>query len=52
MRHHTAVREKVSIDVLPDIVETEKRFGDWEIDTVLDKHDTSLSDKESELKVS
>jgi IS30 family transposase len=29
-----------SIDERPAIVDTKKRFGDWEIDTVLGKHGT------------
>jgi IS30 family transposase len=34
------IKNKVSIDERPVIVETKKRFGDWEIDTVLGKHGT------------
>lgn len=34
------IKNKVSIDERPAIVETKKRFGDWEIDTVLGKHGT------------
>ncbi|MDB4837006.1 IS30 family transposase [Marinomonas sp.] len=34
------IKNKVSIDDRPVIVETKKRFGDWEIDTVLGKHGT------------
>jgi IS30 family transposase len=30
----------VSIGERPAIVDTKKRFGDWEIDTVLDKYGT------------
>ncbi len=32
------IKNKVSIDDRPVIVDTKKRFGDWEIDTVLGKH--------------
>lgn len=35
-----AIKNAVSIDERPVIVETKKRFGDWEIDTVLGKHGT------------
>jgi IS30 family transposase len=34
------IKNKVSIDERPAIVETKKRFGDWEIDTVLGKNGT------------
>ncbi len=34
------IKNKVSIDDRPVIVETKKRFGDWEIDTVLGRHGT------------
>lgn len=34
------IKNKVSIDDRPVIVDTKKRFGDWEIDTVLGKHGT------------
>lgn len=35
-----AIKHAVSIDERPAIVDTKKRFGDWEIDTVLGKHGT------------
>ncbi|QRV22404.1 IS30 family transposase [Marinomonas foliarum] len=35
-----AIKNAVSIEERPDIVDTRKRFGDWEIDTVLGKHGT------------
>jgi IS30 family transposase len=35
-----AIKNAVSISERPVIVETIKRFGDWEIDTVLGKHGT------------
>ena len=35
-----AIKNAVSIDERPAIVDTRERFGDWEIDTVLGKHGT------------
>ncbi len=35
-----AIKNAVSIDERPAIVESRERFGDWEIDTVLGKHGT------------
>jgi IS30 family transposase len=35
-----AIKNAVSIDERPAIVDTKTRFGDWEIDTVLGKHGT------------
>ncbi|MGR5456087.1 IS30 family transposase [Vibrio alfacsensis] len=35
-----AIKNAVSIDERPDVVDTRERFGDWEIDTVLGKHGT------------
>ncbi|WP_261872596.1 IS30 family transposase [Vibrio rarus] len=35
-----AIKNAVSIDERPDIVDSRERFGDWEIDTVLGKHGT------------
>ncbi|MEZ9897593.1 IS30 family transposase [Vibrio breoganii] len=35
-----AIKNAVSIDDRPSIVDSKKRFGDWEIDTVLGKHGT------------
>ena len=35
-----SIKEAVSIDERPSIVDTRERFGDWEIDTVLGKHGT------------
>jgi IS30 family transposase len=34
------IMNAVSIGERPAIVDTKKRFGDWEIDTVLDKYGT------------
>jgi len=34
------IKNAVSIDERPSIVDSEERFGDWEIDTVLGKHGT------------
>lgn len=35
-----AIKNAISIDERPSIVEDRERFGDWEIDTVLGKHGT------------
>ncbi|CAE6944425.1 and there are a few more such examples along the aa-chain (ex R Arg changed with H His) [Vibrio sp. B1FLJ16] len=35
-----AIKNAVSIDDRPSIVDSKERFGDWEIDTVLGKHGT------------
>ncbi|WP_432458936.1 IS30 family transposase [Agarivorans sp. QJM3NY_25] len=35
-----AIKNAVSIDERPEVVESRERFGDWEIDTVLGKHGT------------
>lgn len=35
-----AIKNAVSIDERPQIVDSRERFGDWEIDTVLGKHGT------------
>ncbi|CAM4458749.1 IS30 family transposase [Vibrio agarivorans] len=35
-----AIKNAVSIDDRPSIVDSRERFGDWEIDTVLGKHGT------------
>ena len=35
-----SIKEAVSIDERPPIVDIRERFGDWEIDTVLGKHGT------------
>lgn len=35
-----AIKNAVSIDERPAIVDSRERFGDWEIDTVLGKHGT------------
>ena len=35
-----AIKNAVSIDERPAIIDTRERFGDWEIDTVLGKHGT------------
>lgn len=34
------IKNAVSIDERPSIVDSRERFGDWEIDTVLGKHGT------------
>ncbi|WP_318490429.1 IS30 family transposase, partial [Photobacterium leiognathi] len=34
------IKNAVSIDERPSIVDNRERFGDWEIDTVLGKHST------------
>jgi IS30 family transposase len=34
------IKNKITIDERPVIIETKKRFGDWEIDTVLGRHGT------------
>ncbi|WP_318467576.1 IS30 family transposase, partial [Photobacterium leiognathi] len=34
------IKNAVSIDERPSIVDNRERFGDWEIDTVLGKHGT------------
>ena len=36
-----AIKNAVSIDERPDVVDTREGFGDWEIDTVLGKHGTA-----------
>jgi IS30 family transposase len=35
-----AIKNAVSVDDRPSIVDSKERFGDWEIDTVLGKHGT------------
>ncbi|MEZ9947027.1 IS30 family transposase, partial [Vibrio breoganii] len=35
-----AIKNAVSIDDRPDVVNSRERLGDWEIDTVLGKHGT------------
>ncbi len=37
-----AIKNAVSIDDRPSIVDSKERFGNWEIDTVLDKHSTRV----------
>ncbi len=38
MDKHGQIRNKVSIDEQPEVVEQKKRIGDWEIDTVIGKN--------------
>ncbi len=35
-----AIKNAVSIDERPEVVDSRERFGDWKIDTVLGKHGT------------